>query len=370
MQMRSLPRGKNIVAAGYDAVTGTLRTRFNKSGEYEYSGVPEDKFISLFRVPFPDSYFTKAIKGKFTIRKIEVEDVRVQDGTSIGAHQPARSHSNSGSDGDASRSTGAGGWEPRPAHGETLLRDSRCDAGSTESERMMEVYFPQDGMEFHEKDDKGNPAHYYTLKGERVPFSLTQVLQLAGLAREPQSAKEAEAWAAKAVLGTKVHDYTLWLEENELDLADLVNYPAYHNRVLGWKQFCEDMHFQSDLTSCEVPIGLRVNGCLFAMKVDRYGVIGEGDGLAMAVVEIKTTVSKEPSHAIQTAAQAIAFRNHAESVNMPIKRMAVYLSETPNQAGRYYSVEPHENRMDEKIFLASLATVYWRLNNGLLKAGI
>ena len=228
----------------------------------------------------------------------------------------------------------------------------------------MEVYFPQDGVTFTEE------GHYYELKGQRVPFSLTQAIKLAGFCRKPQSEAEAEAWAAKAKLGTKVHEYTYWLDQGEIELDDLKEYPDYYNRVLGWQQFREDFKFTPDLTMCEVPIAVKVNGCLFAMKLDAYGCIGDGDSICMAVVEKKTTANKEPSHAIQTAAQALAFKSHTESLNLPLKRMAVYLLEEPNSAGRCYTVEPHENRTDEKVFVALLATLQWRLNNGLLKAAI
>jgi hypothetical protein len=234
----------------------------------------------------------------------------------------------------------------------------------------METYFESDGMKFHSQDANGNPAHFYTLKDQRIPFSLTQILELSGLARQPGSAQEAAAWAEKAKFGTKVHEYSHWLDQGEMELDDLKNYAAYFNSVLGWKQFRDDMQFSPDLTNCEVPIGVRVNGSLFAMKLDRYGVMGEGDELSMVVVEIKTTASKEPHHAIQTAAQALAFKAHAESLQMPLKRMAVYLLPAPNGGGKCYRVEMHEDRTDEKIFVAALATVQWRLNAGLLKAGI
>jgi hypothetical protein len=97
--------------------------------------------------------------------------------------------------------------------------------------------------------------------------------------------------------------------------------------------------------------------------------MGEETNPSLAVVEIKTTANKEPHHAIQTAGQALAFKSHAESVQMPLKRMAVYLLDKPNGGGRYYTVEPHENRSDEKIFAAALALLQWKINAGLLKAG-
>lgn len=235
----------------------------------------------------------------------------------------------------------------------------------------MEVYLPSDGMKFIDKDPKtGGDAHYYELNGERVPFSLTQILELSGLSRQPGSDIEREAWAKKAVLGTKVHAYTLYLDQDEIDLEDLAKYPAYHNRVLGWKQFREDFKFMPDLTLCEVPIGIRVNGMLFATKVDAYGAMGDEDGLVMAVVEKKCSANIEPHYALQTAGEALAFKNHAEALQMPLKRYVVQLLEEKNGAGKYYKAVEHDNRNDEKIFIgAALMNVYQRLNYGTLKVG-
>ena len=320
MQMRRLTRGKNIVAAGYES--GTLRVAFGKSGEYDYSGVPEDKFVSLCRVPYPDNYYSKSIKGKFPC--VKVADPPEEPLKALPLTQPRKANE-------------------------------------------MEIFFPQDGVEFIETDPAtGQSCHYYTLKGQRIPFSLTQVLELSGISRQPSSATEVAARPAAAKRGTKVHEYTLWLDQGELDLEDLKLYPEYYNRVIGWQQFREDFHFEPDLTKCEVPIAVRVNGMLYAMKLDAYGVIGEGEKVALAVVEKKCTADAEDSHAIQTAGQAIAFKSHAESVQLPLRRYCVYLFDKPNAANRYYRVMEHGERSDEKIFAAALTTVHWRAQHGLL----
>lgn len=230
----------------------------------------------------------------------------------------------------------------------------------------MDIYRPADGVEFVGTEN-GHECHYYRLNGERVPFSLTQILELAGLSRQPQSDAERHMWDAKAKLGTRVHEYTLWLDQEEIALEDLKAYPAYYNRVLGWQQFRQDFEFSPDLSSCEVPMAVRLNGCLYAFKADAYGIMGPEDKMAMAVVEKKCTVNIEPHHAIQTAAQAIAFRPHAEGIKLPLRRFVVQLLETPNGSGRYYRAEECTDRTDEKIFAAALATVSWRYGKGLLK---
>ena len=121
----------------------------------------------------------------------------------------------------------------------------------------------------------------------------------------------------KAKFGTKIHEYCLWLSKGDLDMDDLKPYPKYWNRVEGWRQFIEDFKFKFDLDWCEVPCAVKVNGILYAMTIDCYGSYGEGENISLAVVEIKTCADQEPSHAIQTAGQAIAFHHHAETVQTP-----------------------------------------------------
>lgn len=318
MEMRSL-RGKNIVAAGYDAVAGVLAVRFNKSGEYSYAGVPEDKFVKLCRSPYPDRQYSLTIKGQYPV--IEKPEAR----------------------------------KPEPPVQQLTLEAPRKASN-------MEVFFPADGVTFTEE------GHYYTLKGQRVPFSLTQILELSGISRQPTAQSEIAARPAAAKRGTKVHEYTLWLDQGELDLDDLKPYPEYYNRVIGWQQFCEDFHFMPDLTFCEVSIAVKVNGMLYGMKLDAYGVIGEGENIAMAVVEKKCTADAEDSHAIQTAGQAIAFKTHAESLQLPLKRFVVYLFDKENSAKRFYRCVEHTDRTDEKVFVgAGLTNCYWRQQHGLLK---
>jgi hypothetical protein len=312
MQMRSI-RGKNIVSAGYDPVTGTLRTRFNKSGEYDYMGVPEEKFVSLCRVPYPDKYFTQVIKGRFTCIKVVDEPIP----------------------------------PPQPA---------------PRKETTMEFYRAEDGLTFEPE------GHKYTLDGKSL-MSLTQILDAAGLV--DYSGIDAAVLANKATFGTKVHEYTCWYDQGELELVDVEKIKAskYGARFTGWLQFLEDFHFTPDLNWCEVPCAVKVNSMTYAMTIDRFGVFGTDEEVAngkgsFGVVEIKTCADREPSHQIQTAGQAIPFRGDG---SVPVKRMAVYLLEKPNGSGGNYFCQPHEDRMDEKIFLASLMLTQFRLNNKLLK---
>jgi hypothetical protein len=57
-----------LLAVGW--ATGILVCRWAK-GEGEHTGVPEDLYLKLRRVPFAYSQYQKTIKGKFPYRKVE-----------------------------------------------------------------------------------------------------------------------------------------------------------------------------------------------------------------------------------------------------------------------------------------------------------
>lgn len=397
-----------LLAVGYEPTGGILRCRWSK-GWGEHSGVPEKVFVLIRRVPYAYGYYQKSVKGRYPYKKIEASDVqtnlpndtpRRDSDTDYGLPASTASIGIQGPDLPASMrhivpmgrfNAGSAGGQVKPfpqcphcssyaLYRENNIGDYECmtcgkcgiteeDARNTKKGFTVEIYRPEDGMAFIEKDPKtGEACHYYTLKGERIPFSLTQILEQSGLARQPGSAAEAEMWAKKAVLGTKVHEYTLWLDQGEIELEDLAKYPSYYNRVLGWTQFRDDFKFMPDLTLCEVPIGVRVNGMLYATKVDAYGVIGDESNLAMAVVEKKCSANIEPHYALQTAGEAIPFKDQAASVGMPLKRFLVQLLEDKNGAGKYYNVREYTDRNDEKVFVgAGLMNCYSRLQYGTLK---
>jgi hypothetical protein len=224
----------------------------------------------------------------------------------------------------------------------------------------MQIYRKQDGLTFEQE------GHRYTLDGKPL-ISLTQILSAAGMI--DYSHVDPQVLANKAAFGTKVHEYCLWNDQGELDMDDLKPYPKYWNRVEGWRQFRHDFQFTPDLEWCEIPAALKVNGMTYALTVDRFGVMGPVDGRegfkpAIAVIELKTCANGEPSHAIQTAGQALLFKGDG---SVEIKRYGVYLLDKPNGGGKLYRAELHEDRMDEKIFLSALTLTYWRLNHGLLK---
>lgn len=363
-----------LLAVGYEPIDGVLRVQWRK-GEGEHRGVPEDLYLKLRRVPFAYRQYQATIKGKFPYTKIESpvqKPEKVSDGKTSNVQNAAGRVRNGSDVGGlfAERTNSRGlhherqdvfrGTSGHDGGSTGVLQDSRCDAQSAGG-RVMECFYPPD-VTFQEE------GHAYFLKGQRIPFSLTQILELSGISRQPSSATEIAARPAAAKRGTKIHEATLLMDQDDFDLESLKPWPEYYNRCVGWQQFREDFHFQPDLTMCEVPIAVKVNGCLYGMKLDAYGTTGDGEKVALAVVEKKCTAQEEDSHAIQTAGQALAFKSHGESLQMPLKRYVVYLFDKLNAANRYYRVVEHEDRNDEKIFCgAGLANVYWRLNHGLLK---
>ena len=227
----------------------------------------------------------------------------------------------------------------------------------------MEFFREEDGLTFVEE------GHRYTLNGQRL-ISLTQILDAAGLVYYPPEAQKYVE--AKSPFGTKVHEYTKWNDQNELepgDLETLKAHPKYGPRIIGWLQFLEDFHFTPDLNWCEVPCAVKLNGMLYGMTIDRFGVMGTKEDIVAgkgipAVVEIKTCCDHMPSHQIQTAGQAVVFRGDG---SVPLKRYGVYLLDKPNASGRYYRAEEHTDRLDEKVFVAALMLTQYRINNKLLK---
>ena len=63
-----------LIAVGYEPVTGTLVCQF-KTAKWGYGpGVPEAEFMKLRHSPFAYRIFTCNIKGKFTATKLEGKD--------------------------------------------------------------------------------------------------------------------------------------------------------------------------------------------------------------------------------------------------------------------------------------------------------
>lgn len=63
------PNGQ-LLGVKYDPVGGIFRCRWRK-GEGFHTGVPEEIFVTIQRVPFAYSYYQKRVKGQFPYTKVE-----------------------------------------------------------------------------------------------------------------------------------------------------------------------------------------------------------------------------------------------------------------------------------------------------------
>lgn len=203
--------------------------------------------------------------------------------------------------------------------------------------------------------------HEYTLDGYRVP-GLTSIIARAGVSNY-DNVPQAVMKAASA-MGTKIHQYTQWYDEGDLDLDELKPYPSYFNRVTGWVQFREDWQFKAQIR--ETPMVVKYNSMVYGMKPDCFGVgnFGAGGTPLESTVEIKCTAEIEPSAQLQTAGQALPLKS--EENPLP-GRVVCQLLDTANQQGKFYNIEFFKESTDERIFLAILALDYWKKNHGIIK---
>lgn len=63
------PNGQ-LLGVKYDPVDGIFRCRWRK-GEGFHTGVPEEIFLTIQRVPFAYSYYQRRVKGQFPYTKVE-----------------------------------------------------------------------------------------------------------------------------------------------------------------------------------------------------------------------------------------------------------------------------------------------------------
>lgn len=205
--------------------------------------------------------------------------------------------------------------------------------------------------------------HDYLLDGRPIP-GCTSILQRAGYV--DLSMVPAHVLQAKAEFGTKIHEFTHWYDEGDLDLNDLIGFPEYARRVEGWAQFREDWDFTPDLEWSEKPLAICVNGMSFGLKPDCIGAgrFGHGGTSAMCVIEKKTTVNIERAAELQTAAQALIIK----SPDNPIPpRIICQLLDGPNRLGKFYNVKFCTNRADERLFLSCLSIDIDKRNSGVIQ---
>lgn len=218
---------------------------------------------------------------------------------------------------------------------------------------------PCPDVEFRDRDDKGEPCHSYFLDGKEIP-GLSYILDSCGLCRYDKVRKDVMEAARER--GDAAHFATRLFDEDNPNPAKMISIPEWEekslsepldpwtrSRLQGWINFRKDFKFNPVLI--EKPMSHCLNGMAFGMTPDRFG-----DGTCGAmVIEIKATASIEPSHAIQTAAQALAFKTHESNVG----RYVVQLLEND------YKPLEFKDRQDERLFGCALALTSWRWQKGI-----
>lgn len=203
-------------------------------------------------------------------------------------------------------------------------------------------------------------VHEYRLAGRVIP-GCTSILQRAGLS--DLSMVPEHVLKAKSRLGSIIHEYTHFYDEDDFDIRDLDSFPQYQNRVRGWAQFRKDWQFEPSVI--EQAMAIRVNGMVFGVKPDRFGFgnFGPGGARIMTTVEIKCTAEIEPAHEIQTAGQALALKE-----DCPIPgRVICQLLEEADAAKKFYRVHKCEDRHDEAVFMWALGLETYKRNKGIIR---
>jgi hypothetical protein len=210
-------------------------------------------------------------------------------------------------------------------------------------------------VDFRDKDEKGEPCHRYYLDGKEIP-GLSYILDSCGLCRYDKVRKDVMEAARER--GDAAHFATrLFDEDNPRDMLkiDIWEKEALaepldswtRSRLVGWCKFRGDFNYQPILT--EKAMSHCLHGMAYAFTLDSYGTGSLGNML----IEKKCTSGIEPSHAIQTAAQALPFKESN------VVRLAVYLLEND------YKVIKCDDRQDERLFGCALALVHWRWGKGI-----
>lgn len=201
--------------------------------------------------------------------------------------------------------------------------------------------------------------HTYWLDKTQIP-GLSYIMSSCGLSRYG-AVKESILEAARERGDAAHYACRLYDEDNpnpktmaeigeweESALAEPLD-PWTRSRLQGWIKFRKDFKFNPVL--CEKPMSHCFNGMAFGMTPDRFG-----DGTCGAmVIEIKATASIEPSHPIQTAAQALAFQTPESNVG----RYVVQLLEND------YKPFEFKDRQDQRLFGCALALTNWRWLHGI-----
>lgn len=187
--------------------------------------------------------------------------------------------------------------------------------------------------------------HTYTLYGTKIP-SVTQIISSAGIysyTNVPDRFLEAASERGRAV------HRVLEL----LALHEGYSPPEWSDGyILAWNKFREFY----DVKVIETERIVFHKHHMYCGTLDRICTLR---GVDKYIIDIKTTANAMPSHDLQTAAYALAYKSETRQ---KLKRASVYL----HDCGKFQFVE-YQEKGQESIFLAALQIYNWKVRNGIEK---
>lgn len=196
----------------------------------------------------------------------------------------------------------------------------------------------------------GRDTSRYVIGGHRVP-SVTEVIKIAGLSDIQRiiAVAGADVVQKAADRGQRVHKYCEIVDlEPDLPLESVTE--DCRGYVLAYQRFLAETGFAVDLT--EEALVSETHG--MAGTIDRVGLLYD----EVAVLEVKTPQSPDPSWQLQTAGYSLLV---TEGYGIPVP--ARYVLRLGSN-GRYQLI-PHTDRTDFDVFLAALRVAHYRLAHEL-----
>lgn len=205
----------------------------------------------------------------------------------------------------------------------------------------------------------GKEKHCYRdEKGNVVP-SVTQILAM--LSFNDFTMVKKEVVERKRQIGSAVHLAAEFLDKpgaGELDWESVHELCVPY--VLSYEQTVETMKLKAD--KAEHAVVSTIYGMPFGCRLDRTGTWG--DPAKKCIWEIKTSATKSPSWALQTAAQALTLFPEAkdaekEKLAAGYHRFALQLQKD----GSVAKIDEHGNPRDFRLFISALSLVHYKLAN-------
>ena len=193
-------------------------------------------------------------------------------------------------------------------------------------------------------------THRYWLEGNEIP-SVSRIIQ--GLKLTPPYYKSDRSQELM-VRGTHVHTCTQYHDEGRLHERSWE--PEYHAFLEGWKAFRtifggEPIEIEKKVSS---------NQFRYAGTLDRVFKLPsptDPNAEELAVIDIKTG-SPSNWHGLQLAAYQIAYEEEGlNPMRLPVRRLAVYLTETD------FKVREYRDPGDLIAWKAAVTLYYWKERN-------